>query len=174
MTRVSIVTVLIACMLSIGIFAEESGLSTYVQDSPRFSFGYPKEFVPKELDGSTEVARYAAPNMFKVPVLVAHVTEAGSDQSGQALAAEIIDRLKAQTPGVYGFKVTENREVALSDGSPARFIKLEWKWVNGTPMETASVVSIDGEQKVALSATAFASQQLSDVLAYLCMTLKMS
>lgn len=170
-----IIVVAVTALFSTIVYSENKDLRSYVSKEYGFSFQYPSEFRKSSLKSSTEVARYSARNIYKVPVLVVNVTDRQSGYSQNDLQRALINRLSEASPGVSGFKVSDEKEIKLSDGSDAFMFRISWLWVDGkTGMETVSVSSENKGKIITLSATAFKEQKLEQVLEYLCMTLEMS
>ena len=148
--------------------------TTFTDDDAGFSFEYPADYKPDVLQASTEVARFAMDNQFKLPVLVATVRERREGTEPADSAELFIEALRTGLPGTSGFEIVERNPVVLEDGTDAAFFRIGWKWVDGsTAMETVGVAAFKDGRLIIISGTALVQQGVSEDLAERCLSLKM-
>ena len=168
---------LLTAVFTIGAFFMSCGKSAerqeFVNEDPWFSFEYPGNYTAEPLKNPSEAARFAASNMYKLPVVTANVYDRGGNFNQSDITEDFIGRMKRSIPGVSGFEIIEEKTVELSDGTDANFARLKWNWTDGeTPLETILVTSLKGDKVITLTGTVFYSQDLSDEVEKLCLTLK--
>lgn len=158
-------------------FLTASGLAEsrkYIHPAPVFSFEYPTNYQAGTLQSATEVARFFSPNLYKLPMIVAHVSEQKEDFKPTDPVQEFVERMKTTIPGTADFKIIEEKEVKLNDGSTGYLFKINWKWVDGiTAMETILLSGVKADQVITLTGTAFSNQKHSAEVLAICMTLNL-
>ncbi len=149
------------------------GPQKYIHKDPAFSFDIVSSYTNEKKDHAAEVARYAAPTQYKIPVYAAAVLD---KPEGLALADSsevVIDVLQKAYPAASRFTVLKQNTVKLSDGTDAQAMELKWKWQDGVnTLKSVFVVAFSGNKLIYLSGTdLFASATSMDELMKQCMTL---
>lgn len=147
----------------------------YEHKDPAFTFEYPSGYKAEPFQAATEVARLAADNVYKVPVLVAHVTGKEKNFNPADIPQNFAARMKKTTPGVSGFELLEQKDVKLTNGNNAWLVRMKWKWIDGiTSIDTVLITALKEDKVITLTGTAFTDQNLMDEILKWCMTLNLA
>ena len=123
--------------------AQTPGL--YTNEEYRFTLNYPENWKNQKTQLATEVLRVANPNAYLIPVLVATVADIGSNDS---LDPKVFtDSQMKSLSGSKRYKVLEQEDLALNDGTPAKAFTYKWTFSDGmTKLVTGALVTIkDGK-----------------------------
>ncbi|UCB46403.1 MAG: hypothetical protein JSV25_02970, partial [Spirochaetota bacterium] len=140
-----------------------------------FSFEYPADYQEEPTQTPIEIARFAKPNEFKLPVFTATVR----DSLGTKLTdlPERITRSMEETiPNTSNFNIINEKSVKLSDGSEAIIFSFTWVWADGeTVMETVMISAYKGDKQITISGTTIEGLDipLKKISKY-CMTLSLT
>jgi hypothetical protein len=117
----------------------------YKSEEYRFTLNYPEHWKIQKTQLSTEVLRVANPNAYLIPVLVATVKDLGENDSLDPKA--FTDSAMKSSPGSKRYKVLEQEDLALNDGTPAKAFTYKWTFSDGmTKLVTGALVTIkDGK-----------------------------
>jgi len=150
------------------------GPMKYKNSDPAFSFDLVPGYNSMKKDHDAEVARYAAPTQYNIPVYAAAVMPKPSTPLSGSYQV-IIDTLKRVYPGSDRFQVVQKKAVKLADGSDAYAFRFKWKWVDRVnTLKSVFVVAYKGDKLIYLSGTdLFAGSASYDVLEKNCMTLQL-
>ncbi len=112
----------------------------YVNEEFRFSVEYPENWKSEPLQPN-EVLRAASQTQYKLPVITAGVSDLWE---GASLDPEAwTEVVKQAIPGTKRFKVFEQEDVTLNDGTPAKAMTYSWTWADGmTKLYTAALITI--------------------------------
>ena len=123
----------------------------YVNEEFRFSVSYPENWTTEPLQPG-EVLRAANPSQYKLPVITAAVADL---QEGASLDPEgFTDAVKQLIPGTKRFKIYEQEDVTLNDGTAAKAFTYTWTWTDGfTKLLTAALITIKEDKYFNSTAT---------------------
>ncbi len=123
----------------------------YVNEEYRFSVSYPENWTTEPLQPG-EIFRAANPSQYKLPVITAGV---GDLQEGASLDPKgFTDAVKQSIPGTKRFKIFEQEDVKLNDGTPAKAFTYTWTWTDGfTKLLTAALITIKEDKYFNSTAT---------------------
>jgi len=123
--------------------AQTPGL--YTNEEYRFTLNYPENWKNQKTQLATEVLRVANPNAWLIPVLVATVEDLGDNTTLDP--KEFTDSAMKSSPGSKRYKVLEQEDLTLNDGTPAKAFSYKWTFTDGaTKLLTGALVTIkDGK-----------------------------
>jgi len=147
----------------------------YLHKDPAFSFELVPGYTQEKPVGDKEVARFAAPNTYKIPVYAAAVLDKPGGLKLSESPEVIVPLLEKTNPGASRFQVISQKAVKLGDGSDAQVIHLKWKWVDTvTLLKSVFVVAFKENKLIYLSGTTIFAGGLSyEELEKVCMTLQL-
>ncbi len=112
----------------------------YVNEEFRFSVEYPENWAAQPLQPN-EVLRAASPTQFNLPVVTAGIGDASEDATLDPKG--FTEGAKRAIPGTKRFKVFDQEDVTLNDGTPAKAFTYSWTWADGqTKLFSAALVTI--------------------------------
>ena len=127
--------------------ADTSGMTPglYKNEEYRFTLNYPENWKIQKTQLATEVLRVANPNPYLIPVLVATVDDTGETDTLDPKA--FTDSAMKNSPGSKRYKVLEQEDLTLNDGTPAKAFTYQWTFSDGvTKLITGALVTIkDGK-----------------------------
>lgn len=123
----------------------------YKSDAYGFTLKYPENFKSHKIRYADEVCYVAYPNQWDLPNIGVSV----SDLYNEALDPEVfMDSVKATNPGTKRFKVLSQKDMTLSDGTPAKSFIFKWNWSDGvTKLQSASLITNKGGKSISCTAT---------------------
>jgi hypothetical protein len=112
----------------------------YVNEELRFSVEYPENWTAQPLQPG-ELFRVANPNQFTLPVVQGGASDL---QEGATLDPKgFTDAVKQAIPGTKRFKIYDQEDVTLNDGTPAKAFTYTWIWPEGpTRLFSAALITI--------------------------------
>jgi hypothetical protein len=112
----------------------------YVNEDYRFSVAYPENWTPQPLQPA-DLYRIANPNPVTLPVLTGGVADA---QEGATLDPKgFTEGAKQAIPGTKRYKIYDQEDVTLNDGTPAKAFTYSWTWADGqTKLFSAALITI--------------------------------
>lgn len=138
----------------------------YKNEQYRFTLNYPKHWTGQPLQES-ELLRVAEPNAYATPNATATVEKLTGP--GNLDTKAFMDAIKAKYPGSGRFKVLDQEEFALNDGTPAKAFTFQWMWTDGvTLLVSSSLVTIKDSNYFSSTATGIVGsvmpKQLLDIV----------
>ena len=123
----------------------------YVNEEYRFSVSYPKHWVAEPVQPG-EVVPIANPTRYKLPVMTAAVADL---REGVTLdPVRFTEAFEQAIPGAKQFKIHQQEDVKLNDGTPAKAMVYTWTWTDGsTEMLTAALITIKEDKYFNTTAT---------------------
>ena len=112
----------------------------YVNEEYRFSVEYPESWIAQDLQPA-DLFRIANPNPVTLPVLTGGVTDTAEDATLDPKG--FTEGAKRAIPGTKRFKIYDQEDVTLNDGTPAKAFTYTWTWADGqTKLFSAALVTI--------------------------------
>jgi len=117
----------------------------YTNEEHRFTLNYPENWKNQKKQLADEVLRVASPINYNLPVLTATVSELEDNSSLDPNT--FTDSMKASLPGSKRYKVLEQEDLTLNDGTSAKAFTYKWTFTDGaTKLVTGALVTIkDGK-----------------------------
>ena len=146
MKKAAIVLLLLGCFVMIQACASTPKLpdpkaGLYVNAENRFTVAYPEKWEAQALTSPNEVMRAANPIQYLLPVIATSVADLQPDASLDPKG--FTEAVKASIPGTKRFKVLDQEDVTLNDGTPAKAFTYKWNWTDGaTKLVSASLITI--------------------------------
>jgi hypothetical protein len=112
----------------------------YVNEEYRFSVEYPENWTPQQLQPA-DLFRIANPNSVSLPVLTGGVSDTQKDATLDPKG--FTEAVKQAIPGTKRFKIYDQEDVTLNDGTPAKAFTYTWIWPDGpTRLFSAALITI--------------------------------
>ena len=112
----------------------------YVNEEYRFSVEYPEHWT-SEPSQTGEIFRAANTNPYKLPVITVNVSDLQEDAILDPKG--FTEGVKQLIPGTKRFKIYDQEDVTLNDGTPAKAFTYTWTWTDGvTKLLTAALITI--------------------------------
>lgn len=176
--RKTLLLLLIFITVSLFVISCEgkSKSTKYVHEDLGFSFEYPADYTEEPTQTPIEVARFAAPNDFKIPVYTASLRDTSEGEKLTDLPERAVKSMQETIPGSSSFDVLEENIVKLRDGSEAVSFHFKWVLPDGqTVLETVIVGAYKGNKLITISGTTIEGLGYSpDQLSKTCLTLKLT
>ena len=123
----------------------------YKNDEYGLVVKYPENFKSHATRTDGEVLYVAFPNQWNIPNIGVTV----ADLYNEALDPQVfMDSLQKTYPGTKRFKMLSQKDMTLSDGTPAKSFTFKWNWEDGvTKLQSAALIANKGDKSFTCTAT---------------------
>lgn len=125
------ITLLSACATSPQQPAADATPQTpglYTSEEYAFTVNYPENWKIQKTQLASEIFRAANPTTYLLPVLA---ITAEDGVGGSLDLKEFTEGAKKDVPGTKRYKILEQEDLTLNDGTPAKAFTYKWTWSDG-------------------------------------------